>query len=96
METILSTLPSCDDAERMIVVLVQNAAEGNVLELRQQSFGEGIGWFTQSSVRLEPTQVAALRNTLGAGSRTQASLPREFNRVDRAAWQPRVLHADSA
>lgn len=80
----------------MLVVLV-TADNGSVLELRQQSFGEGIGWFTQSSVQLEPGQVAELRNTLGVGSKApRAPLPAAFSRMTAANWQPRVVHADSA
>jgi DNA-binding transcriptional regulator YiaG len=67
------------------------------MELRQQSFSNTIGWFTQSTVHLEPGQVAALRNALGlTTAKTAARLPREFSTVKPAAWQPKVVHADSA
>jgi len=69
------------------------------MELRQQSFSTGIGWFTQSTVQLEPSQVAALRNALGATSgakRPASRLPREFSILAPAAWEPKVVRADSA
>ncbi|MEQ8788068.1 MAG: hypothetical protein RIC55_17300 [Pirellulaceae bacterium] len=40
---------------------------GSHLELRQQSYAESLGWYTQSSVKIEPQQVAELRNSLGIG-----------------------------
>ena len=99
VETILTSLPASIENERILVVLVQIPGEGSHVEMRQQSFGEGIGWFTQSTVQLEPGQVAALRNALGATTGSKNSmrrLPREFSTFAPAAWQPRVVHADSA
>ena len=97
VETVLSTLPSNSETERLQLVLIQSHDAGSRVELRQQSFSKGIGWFTQSSVAMEPGQVAALRNALGlTGGRTAKRLPREFSTVTPAAWQPRVVHADSA
>src|SRR5438477_8042693 len=97
-ETVLSSIPA-SEFERLLVVLVQSPEQGSRMELRQQSFSKGIGWFTQSTVQLEPSQVAALRNALGtsaSGKRSMANLPREFSTMAPASWQPRVVHADSA
>ena len=99
VETILTSLPATVENERILVVLVQNPGEGSHVEMRQQSFGEGIGWFTQSTIRMEPGQVAALKSALGrtsTGPATTTRLPREFSKVAPATWQPRVVHADSA
>jgi hypothetical protein len=97
VETVLTTLPSSSETERLVLVLVQAVDAGSRVELRQQSFSKSIGWFTQSTVHMEPGQVAALRNALGlTGNRTASRLPREFSTVTPAAWQPRVVHADSA
>jgi hypothetical protein len=97
VETVLTTLPASAETERLLLVLVQTEGAGSRVELRQQSFSKGIGWFTQSTVHLEPGQVAALRNALGfTAGRTTSRLPREFSTVTPAAWQPRVVHADSA
>jgi hypothetical protein len=99
IETVLSTLPA-SETERLVVVLVQAADQSSRMELRQQSFSKGIGWFTQSTVHLEPGQVAALRNALGTGSshapRLRNRLPREFSTITPATWEPKVVHADSA
>jgi hypothetical protein len=96
-ETVLSAV-SASETERLLVVLINSPDHGSRMELRQQSFSAGIGWFTQSTVRLEPGQVAALRNALGAtgGQRGTNRLPREFSTIAPPTWQPRVVHADSA
>ena len=64
-ETVLTAIPAASDDERLLVVLRQDDATGSQIELRQQSWAEGIGWFTQSSIRLEPAQLANLRGALG-------------------------------
>jgi hypothetical protein len=97
-ETTLTAIPA-SETERLLVVLVQSPEHGSRMELRQQSFSQGIGWFTQSTVQLDPSQVAALRNALGTSAsakRSAATLPREFSTMAPASWQPRVVHADSA
>jgi len=98
VETVLTSLPSTIETERLLLVLVQSADAGSRVELRQQSFSKSIGWFTQSTVHMEPGQVAALRSALGltTGGKSSSRLPREFSTVTPAAWQPRVVHADSA
>jgi hypothetical protein len=99
IETTLTSLPATAENERILVVLVQITGEGSHVEMRQQSFGEGIGWFTQSTLRMEPGQVAALKSALGRASSGPASsprLPREFSKVSPASWQPRLVQADSA
>jgi hypothetical protein len=97
-EVILSTLPAASEKDRLLLVLLQRAGESSRIELRQQSFGEGVGWFTQSTVTLEPDQVSQLRSALGmtASTRSRTNLPREFTRASTPAWEPRVVHADSA
>ena len=96
IETVLTAIPA-SDVERLLVVLVQTPDHGSRMELRQQSFSTGIGWFTQSTVQLEPEQVAALRNALGnAGGHTQSRLPREFSKMTPPSWQPRVVTAETA
>jgi hypothetical protein len=95
-ETILSAIPALSDQERLVVVLVQSA-EGSRLELRQQSYGEGVGWFTQSKVQMEPGQVAQLKQSLGqAAGNGMSRLPKNFGQQKTPAWQPRLVQADSA
>jgi hypothetical protein len=96
-ETVLTAIPA-SDVERLLVVLVHLPDKSSRMELRQQSFSKGIGWFTQSTVHLEPGQVAALRNALGTcgGQRPVSRLPREFSTIAPTTWQPKLVQADSA
>ena len=94
-EVVLSTLSGTTDKERLLVVLCNRLGEPSRLELRQQSFGDGIGWFTQSTIALEPSQVAELRTALGTGGNRPSPLPKPFRRAEQAAWQPKVVRADA-
>ena len=104
-ETLLTAIPGLSDEDRLLLVLCQEAG-GNYIELRQQSWGIGVGWFTQSSVKLAPHQVAELRSSLGisAGSARRATattLPGEFTKLrvgdsHSREFYPRVVRADSA
>jgi hypothetical protein len=94
-DIVLSTISGATDKDRLLVVLSNEAGESR-LELRQQSFGDGIGWFTQSTVALEPGQVAELRSALGTGgNRGPSPLPKSFRRAEQPAWQPRIIRADA-
>jgi hypothetical protein len=102
-EVILATLAGAADDQRLEIALCHVPGEGSRLEMRQQSWGEGIGWFTQSRVELEPHQVAELRAVLGtasarpaAANRVRQKLPKAFSQVSPGAFKPRVVHADSA
>ncbi|ADB16297.1 hypothetical protein Psta_1622 [Pirellula staleyi DSM 6068] len=100
-EVVLATLPAADAAGRMLVVLVQTGDGSSCVQLRQQSWaGDVLGWFTQSSVTLEPQQVAALRNSLGSTAgghdRPATKLPKKFSRLEPSNWQPRIVCAEGA
>ena len=96
----LSALPGTRDGERLLIVLVQTLGSGSQLEMRQQTFSESVGWFTQSTVNLEPQQVAGLKSVLGA--KALSSVAREsrpvlqFRQNGTPSWQPRLVQADSA
>jgi hypothetical protein len=74
-EVVLAVLEHPDAKERTLLVLKRGCSATDpdaavkesqtVVELRQQSYGPGVGWFTQSSVTLLPSQVAQLRAVLG-------------------------------
>lgn len=91
-EVTLNTIPGSADDSRIAVVMTHEDGQSRI-ELHQQSWGEGIGWFTQSKVILEPQQVAAL--SLGLGKSDVSAQPRFVNANSRA-WTPRVVSADSA
>jgi hypothetical protein len=96
-ETLLATLPGESDRERVMVVMVVTAS-GSQVEIRQQSWGDGLGWFTQSTVQLEPEQIGGLRQALGLGGSLgkvrMSAFPAEPRRA--GGFVPRVVHADSA
>jgi hypothetical protein len=96
-ETVLSILPGADDNHRLVVLLRLGTSGSSWIELRQQSWGEGLGWFTQSTLPLEPHQVAALRGVLGGGGRpASASLPRAFRIIRDQTADTSAVRADSA
>lgn len=97
-ETVLATLPGVSDRDRVLVVLCQSAA-GSHVDLRQQSWGEGLGWYTQSSVQLDPSQVAGMRQALGLGGAFAKVKVSPFSATGPTrpnGFTPRVVHADSA
>ncbi len=93
-EAVLGTLSSGVDNERTLVVHCHHPDQGSWMELRQQSWaGSSLGWFTQSSLRLDTQQIAQLRNVM-AGTRISSTLRQVESTA--AGFVPRVIHADSA
>lgn len=70
-QTILATLPGSGPHQRLQVALRQKADGGLVIELRDQHFGEGIGWFDQRTMSLEPRQWQQLQALLGTKSTSE-------------------------
>ena len=95
-ETTLALLPAHNPRERLVVVLCHHPG-GSRVELRQQSWGEGIGWFTQHGIRLEPGQVAQLRQVLGTTGHRPDPPPKAcaLGPRDLLPW-PGGIPADSA
>ena len=101
-EVILAEIPGSCDNERLLVVHRhgQNRhGEGYTrIELRQQTWGEGIGWFTQNTMPLEPQQVGQLRGALG-GPSSFASPTVGFGETvtTKGSDRPQLrIHAESA
>jgi hypothetical protein len=56
-----------DGTTRLEVALL--ASEGTTkLELRLLGYGEGIGWYVQRRIQLDPLQIGALKVILGRGA----------------------------
>jgi len=89
MPTLLTTIDSATEGHRLAVFL-SPGQDGSVLELHEQSWGEGVGWYTQSRVRIDRDQLPMIRQAL-AGSAQQVASPATAN---QHGW--RVVHADSA
>ena len=93
-ETQIATIPGQNDGERLAVVHILKAEGGSQIELRQQSWGEGVGWFTQNRLPIEPHQLSELRNSLGS-SGVNSSRPATPRRAAGASFL-RIARADSA
>lgn len=65
-EWVLANLPGASGNDRLVVVLLREFGAGNRLELRQQTWADGLGWFTQSSLPISAEQLTGLRAALGA------------------------------
>ena len=53
-EQTLSTITADNEYSRLQVVLSCDAAGEQTLELRQQSWGKGVGWYRQHTLQLGP------------------------------------------
>ncbi|MEO6808007.1 MAG: hypothetical protein ABI353_02715 [Isosphaeraceae bacterium] len=62
--TVLATLPGPGLNQRLQVALIQGD-DGLMIDLHEQHFAEGIGWFDQRSMMLEPWQFRQLQAVLG-------------------------------
>jgi hypothetical protein len=93
-ETVLNELPGDRVDQRLLVVhVVESSSLASAIELQQQSWAEGLGWYTQSTVRLSPEQLAGLRSVLGNVPAPAAARRRSMSAAIRSL---RVLRADSA
>ncbi len=96
-EVVLATLPGEHERERLQVVLFSGARHG--LALRQQTFGEGVGWFNQRSVDLHPDQISQLRTVLGGPVTSRQALitpPTLDEGQTEDDHFPRILRLESA
>ena len=61
---LLSTVTADDKNGRLEIVLSPNDAGEPALELRRLSWGRGVGWYHQHTLRLNPAEAEALLHTL--------------------------------
>lgn len=64
-DCLLAVLPGSGDDQRLAVFLVQTSAGDSQISLRQQTWAQGIGWYDQKTLEMEPGQLRLLRNVLG-------------------------------
>ena len=62
--TTLGFIDGSADDQRLELTLVQHQAGQVELVMSEQHFAEGIGWFTQRSLNLDPNQVSQLKRML--------------------------------
>jgi hypothetical protein len=63
--THLATLPGSGPGQRLDVSLVQKRDGRLSIDLREQHYAAGIGWFDQKSLELDPRQLRLLQAILG-------------------------------
>ena len=68
-EQTLSTITADNEYSRLQVVLSCDAAGEQTLELRQQSWGKGVGWYRQHTLQLSLAEAEALLQTLRTSGR---------------------------
>ena len=68
-EQTLSTIMADNEHSRLQVVLSCDAVGEQTLELRQQSWGKGVGWYRQHTLQLSPAEAEALLQTLRTSGR---------------------------
>lgn len=73
-EAILAVLDGATERDRVLLVKLTAAGMDDRIELRQQTFGDGVGWFTQATIPLQSDQVSAMCDTLKANA-SQAAVP---------------------
>ena len=74
-ETILNVFPGSSEQHRLVLVHTATMCGLEHLMLRQETHSSDVGWFIQSSVAIEPGQVAALKMTLSPNSLAKANSP---------------------
>jgi hypothetical protein len=63
--TVLAVLPGSAPYQRLQVGLSQGRDDRLSIDLREQHYAEGIGWFDQRTMTLEPRQFRQLQAVLG-------------------------------
>ncbi|RUL88916.1 hypothetical protein [Tautonia sociabilis] len=73
--TVLTTMPGSAPYRRLQVSLEQDGDGKLLICLAEQDYAEGIGWFTQRSLALDPRQWARLQAALGSAEAREAIVP---------------------
>ncbi|MHC5541345.1 hypothetical protein ACYOEI_24250 [Singulisphaera rosea] len=68
IRTHLATLPGSGPHQRLLVALGQSRDGRLTIDLCDQHYAEGIGWFDQRTMSLEPSQFKQLQGVLGLKS----------------------------
>ena len=79
--THLAILDGAAPGQRLEVSLVARRDGRLAIELRQQHYAEGIGWFDQRTLELDPRQLRQLQAVLGSAAprlTEQVQEPREI------------------
>lgn len=74
-EEILTTIASTRPDTCLEVAVYKDSAGEPGIELRRLSWGEGIGWYRQQTLRLDAAEAAGLLHTLRGQWRDRSSRP---------------------
>ena len=66
--TVLATIAGSEPHQRLEVALTQGRDGRLAIDLRDQHYAEGIGWFDQRTLALDPRQFRQLKAVLGLNS----------------------------
>ena len=86
----LAALPGSHDCERLTVVLLQGEDGDSRVSLHQQTWAEGIGWYDQKRIDLDPEQLRQLRGVLGTPALRSAA-SRVASPRPEASVEPAIL-----
>lgn len=64
MRTSRRPAPATPPARRVEVVVTEDTAGQRAVQVRDMSYGEGVGWYVQRTISLDATQVDALMRSL--------------------------------
>ena len=71
--TVLATIAGSAPHQRLEVALTQGGDGRLAIDLRDQHYAEGIGWFDQRTLALDPRQFRQLKAVLGMNSSALAA-----------------------
>ncbi|WP_417732470.1 hypothetical protein [Rosistilla oblonga] len=74
-ETLLNVFPTDDERRRLVVAIQRCEGDVDRLVLRQESFSQDVGWFTQSSMAIEPEQLPGLKMALTSNTARKLQRP---------------------
>ncbi len=97
--TVLATIAGSEPHQRLQVALTQGGDGRLAIDLRDQHYAEGIGWFDQRTLALSPQQFRQLQAVLGLQAATIAEAEQEAPAIlpfpgPRGARPPRPAVGD--
>ncbi len=75
--TVLATIAGSEPHQRLQVALTQGGDGRLAIDLRDQHYAEGIGWFDQRTLSLDPRQFRQLKAVLGMNASALAAFEDE-------------------
>ncbi|QDS87977.1 hypothetical protein EC9_21620 [Rosistilla ulvae] len=74
-ETLLNVFPTDDERHRLVVAIQRCDGDADRLVLRQETFSQDVGWFTQSCIAIEPEQLPGLKMALTSNTARKLQRP---------------------